>query len=222
MEEEIKWGIQTPAKLIPSDYFVTGSINSLDFIPGGGVDISIAGVGPSYSQNRILVSLDLAMTETKTGLIVSNVSLQKQIFANDINFGIGRFFGTTLTAINAGVREREALHYSLRQMLNLATFDLLTQTMEPKTFRGCQAQIAKLTGIVDIEEINKLQDGNPRYQAKSETRSPEKSATENKKSDVEQNAEDILWKIEMPGLVHEIDPNNVIDDARRKEIILTK
>ena len=73
-----------------------------------------------------------------------------------------------------------------------------------------------------MEEINKLQDGNPRYHAKSEAKSPEKPTTENKKSDVEQNAEDILWKIEMPGLVHEIDPNNAIDDARRKEIILTK
>ena len=222
MEEEIKWGIQTPAKLIPSDYFVTGSINSLDFIPGGGVEAVIGGIGPTYSQNRILVSLDLSMTETKTGLIVSNVSLQKQIFADDINFGIGRFSGKTLLTINGGVKEREALHYSLRQMLNLATFDLLTQTMEPKTFRGCQTQIAQLTGIADIEEINKLQDGNPRYHAKSEAKSPEKPTTENKKSDVEQNAEDILWKIEMPGLVHEIDPNNAIDDARRKEIILTK
>ena len=222
MEEEIKWGIQTPAKLVPSDYFVTGSINSLDFIPGGGIDVAIAGVGPSYSQNRILVSLDLSMTETKTGLIVSNVSLQKQIFADDINFGIGRFFGTTLTTINAGVKEREALHYSLRQMLNLATFDLLTQTMEPKTFKGCQSQIAGLTGIADIEEINKLQDGNPRYHAKSDVKPAEKPSSEVKKSDVEQNAEDILWKIEMPGLVHEIDSNNVIDDTRRKEIILTK
>ena len=94
----------------------------------------IGGIGPTYSQNRILVSLDLSMTETKTGLIVSNVSLQKQIFADDINFGIGRFSGKTLLTINGGVKEREALHYSLRQMLNLATFDLLTQTMEPKTF----------------------------------------------------------------------------------------
>ena len=107
MEEEIKWGIQTPAKLIPSDYFVTGSINSLDFIPGGGVEAVIGGIGPTYSQNRILVSLDLSMTETKTGLIVSNVSLQKQIFADDINFGIGRFSGKTLLTINGGVKERE-------------------------------------------------------------------------------------------------------------------
>ena len=138
IETEARWGIGKTGKQIATNYFITGSINSLDFIPGGGYDVQIAGVGPRYRQNRILVGLDISLTDAKTGRIVANVPIQKQIFNDELGFGVGRFVGDTLVNIDFGIKEREALNFALRQMLNLGTFELLTQVMSPKNYVDCR------------------------------------------------------------------------------------
>ncbi|MCT8091114.1 HfaB protein, partial [Acinetobacter sp. C_4_1] len=141
IESEAKWGIRDPRQIQASDYYVTGSINSLDFIPGGGVDMQIGGVGPNYSQTRIMVGLDLSLTDTRSSKVVANVSLQKQIAAQDYGLSAGRFAGHTLLNIQLGKGEREATNFALRQMLNLGTFELLSQVIPPATFESCRAQI---------------------------------------------------------------------------------
>ncbi|WP_366554464.1 CsgG/HfaB family protein [Aquibaculum sediminis] len=146
MVNEMQWGLRNAASLVPATFHITGSINSLDFIPGSGLDVSISGVGPRYRQHRILVGLDLAVTETSSGRIVANVPLQKQVFAEEFGVGVGRFFGDTLVSIDIGGQNREALHFALREMLNLATFELLTQMMPQETWAECKTQLAQLHG----------------------------------------------------------------------------
>ena len=159
MEMEVNWGIRDAKKVVPSNLYITGSINSLDFIPGGGAEVRVAGIGPRYRQNRMLVGLDLAMTEATTGRVVANIPLQKQIFANEVGIDVGRFmddspfggqlFATPLVDINIGAREREALHFALRQMLNLATFELVSQVMKPTKYGECRERIDRIHGFVD-------------------------------------------------------------------------
>ncbi|WP_130803812.1 CsgG/HfaB family protein [Acinetobacter ihumii] len=150
IESEARWGIRDARQIQSSDYYVTGSINSLDFIPGGGFDIQVGGVGPSYSQTRIIVGLDLALTDTRTSKVIANVSLQKQIAAQDYGVNAGRFAGNTLLNIQLGKGEREATNFALRQMLNFATFDLLTQVIPPATYESCRAQIPKEFGSLNL------------------------------------------------------------------------
>lgn len=150
IESEAKWGIRDPRQIQASDYYVTGSINSLDFIPGGGFDIQIAGVGPNYSQTRIMVGLDLSLTDTRSSKVVGNVSLQKQIAAQDYGLSAGRFAGRTLLNIQIGKGEREATNFALRQMLNLATFELLSQVVPPAVFESCRAQIPPEFGQLNL------------------------------------------------------------------------
>ena len=83
METEVKWGIRDGRRIVPTNFYITGSINSLDFLPGAGFDVKVAGEGAQYRQHRILVGLDLSMTEANTGRVVANVPLQKQIFASE-------------------------------------------------------------------------------------------------------------------------------------------
>lgn len=149
LETEVKWGLQNPKDIIPSNYFITGSINSLDFIPGGGIDLQIGGVGPKYRQQRILIGLDLSMTDSKTGRIVANVPMQKQIYASELGLGIGRFIKSELVTLDGGWKERETLHFALRQMLNLGTFELLTQLMKPENYAACRDEISALHGFLD-------------------------------------------------------------------------
>ncbi|MCJ8511254.1 CsgG/HfaB family protein [Acinetobacter lwoffii] len=150
IESEAKWGIRDPRQIQASDYYVTGSINSLDFIPGGGFDMQIAGVGPNYSQTRIMVGLDLSLTDTRSSKVVGNVSLQKQIAAQDYGLSAGRFAGRTLLNIQIGKGEREATNFALRQMLNLATFELLSQVVPPAVFESCRAQIPPELGQLNL------------------------------------------------------------------------
>jgi curli biogenesis system outer membrane secretion channel CsgG len=149
IENEAKWGLLDVKQQAVSTFFVTGSINSLDFLPGSGFDLQIAGVGPRYRQNRILVGLDLSLTETRTGRIVANVPLQKQVLSTEDGFGVGRFFGSTLVSMDVGGKEREALNLVLRQMLNLATFELLTQVMPPEKYADCMQMIEVVDGVTE-------------------------------------------------------------------------
>jgi len=155
IENEVKWGLLDTKKQEFSTFFITGSINSLDFLPGGGFDVQIAGVGPRYRQNRILVGLDLSLTETRSGKIVANVPLQKQVVATEDGFGIGRFFGNTLISLDIGGKEREALNLVLRQMLNLATFELLTQVMNPAAYAECMKLVDQVDGVTDNSRSNR-------------------------------------------------------------------
>lgn len=145
---EARWGIRGLETQAPTNFFISGSINSLDFIPGGGVSAIFAGVGPRYRQNRILVGADIYMTDARTGVIVGSVPIQKQVVASEVGFGVGRFFGTTLTDVDAGRVEREALHFVLRQMLSLATFELVSLTMEPRHWLPCRAKLDATYGAL--------------------------------------------------------------------------
>ena len=186
IESEAKWGIRDPRQIQASDYYVTGSINSLDFIPGGGFDMQIAGVGPNYSQTRIMVGLDLSLTDTRTSKVVANVSLQKQIAAQDYGVSAGRFTGRTLLNVQIGKGEREATNFALRQMLNLATFELLSQVVPPPVFAGCRAQIPPEYGqlnltrsSVALHKYKKIQEQNS---IPSSTAVQESAATESSSS----------------------------------------
>lgn len=138
---ESNWGLRQAADQTPSDFFITGSITSLDFIPGGGARLEIAGVGPRYRQSRILIGLDLALTAAATGRIVANSAVQKQLFAEELGFSTNRFVGDALLAVDAGGVEREAVHLALRQTLAYATLSLLTQVMPKASVETCAALV---------------------------------------------------------------------------------
>lgn len=145
---EANWGIRDIKRQVPVNFYISGSINSLDFIPGGGGIASVGGIGPRYRQSRILIALDLSLTDAFTGRVVASVPLQKQIFTSEIGAGINNFFGTTLVQLDAGGMHREAMHFALRQMLHLATFELLGQIMDQEIYATCRAQISEGIGAV--------------------------------------------------------------------------
>jgi curli biogenesis system outer membrane secretion channel CsgG len=138
---ESNWGLRNMGDQTAADFFISGSINSLDYIPGGGASVRIAGVGPEYRQTRILIGMDLALTNAFNGEVIANIPLQKQIYADETGLSSGRFFGNTLVDIDAGAMQREALHHALRQMLSYATLDLLAQVIDPATAQDCMSRI---------------------------------------------------------------------------------
>lgn len=158
---EQNWGIRQISHQIPTDFFISGSITSLDFLPGSGAEVTLSGIGPRYRQNRILVGLDLALTNAHTGRVVANVPLQKQLFAEEIGFTAGRFFGEVLTDVEIGGMEREALQFTLRQMLSYATLQLLGQILPESEFAPCNAKVAPMDAALSSGAALRLPEGNP-------------------------------------------------------------
>ena len=148
MSLEKKFGNEN-VNWIFTDYHITGSINSLDFLPGGGIEANVAGIGGQYRQYRMIVGMDLFLTDTNTSEIVGSTSVTKQIVATDMGFGIGRFFGSTLVNINIGEQRREAVHVALRGMLKMATFDLLENLHGEGAFANCREIVAGVEGVSD-------------------------------------------------------------------------
>lgn len=147
---ETQWGIRDIKQQTPTNFYVSGSINSLDFIPGGGVEFDFGGVGIGKRQNRILIALDLSLTDAFTGRIVANVPLQKQISTEEFRVGGDRFFGSTLVSLSAGGMEREAVHFAMRQMLNFATLELLGQLMSESNYSSCRGIVAAIDGNTSV------------------------------------------------------------------------
>lgn len=146
---EQTWGIRDLRQQTPANFYISGSINSLDFIPGGGVGFDVAGVGTRSRQSRILIALDLSLTDAFSGRIVSNVSLQKQIFTQELGSSTDRFFGATLISLEAGGMQREAVHFALRQILNFATLELLGQLMDRQSYLSCRSMVSPMNGVAE-------------------------------------------------------------------------
>jgi curli biogenesis system outer membrane secretion channel CsgG len=138
-------------KWIGSDYHITGSINSLDFLPGGGIDASVYGVGAKYRQHRMLIGMDLFLTDTKTSEVVGNSSIFKQIVADEVGANIGRFFGDILVAVDLGEQHREAVHFALRNMLKMAVFEMMTDLYDIDA-KSCSSIIEKVEGVQDARQ----------------------------------------------------------------------
>lgn len=145
---EAQWGIRDLRTQQNAHFAITGSINSLDFIPGAGAFVNVGGIGARYRQNRILVGLDLAMTNVATGQIVSNIALKKQIVADEGGIFGSAFTDNQLVDSDIGGARREALNDALRTMLQLATLELLLQLMPPAKYNECVSLIDPRYGIV--------------------------------------------------------------------------
>jgi hypothetical protein len=121
--------------VFPVRYGVYGSIDALDFIPGGGVSAGAYGASAGYNQNRANLRIDLRLVEMPVGdnvggRIIATTTVQKQVVNDGVNISLSRYFGSAspvLVNFEAGAQRREALQDSTGDMLDLAIADLLEQ-----------------------------------------------------------------------------------------------
>lgn len=145
---ESQWGIRDLSPQLPTMFAITGSISSLDFVPASGFYAVIGGFGPRARLGRVIVGLDMAVTDTRTGRIVANVALKKQIVAREAGFQTSRVIDNIIVDLDFGLSEREALNFALREMLQFATFELLVQLMPVEKWQPCADGINPSIGRV--------------------------------------------------------------------------
>ncbi|WP_169544885.1 CsgG/HfaB family protein [Sneathiella aquimaris] len=148
---EVNWGLRKANAFKAMDYYITGSINSLDFLPGAAAELSIAGIGPRYRQHRAVVGLDLHLTDAKTTEVISAVNISKQIFAEQAGFGLGRFFGTTLVDFDLNGGNREPMQLSLRSMLQYGLYKMVSN-IQPEIKAACQYTIENVQGVENLKQ----------------------------------------------------------------------
>jgi len=183
---EAQWGIRALDSQQNAHFAITGSVNSLDFIPGGGAFASFGGVGAQYRQARILVGLDLAMTNVATGNIIANIALRKQMVTDDAGIFGTRFVNSRLVDADLGGARREALNDALRAMLQLATYELLVQLMPPSEHAECSELIDPRYGTVSgnktgggqYQEFRAEQERRVSAETADEEDAPEEAAAE--------------------------------------------
>ena len=172
MELEMKLG--RTLKWVGSDAHATGSINTLDFVPGGGFEVSVAGWGGKARQYRMVVGMDLFLTETISSKVIASSSINKQIVALDYGMGVGKFFGTTLVTMNIGEQQREAVGFATREMIKLGTIELLSDLYKDD-FTACRAIIDSVEGVEDAETATTEPKAAPEADKEAEIKNPESS-----------------------------------------------
>jgi curli biogenesis system outer membrane secretion channel CsgG len=145
---ESQWGIRDLSTQRPAMFVITGSISSLDFVPASGFQVIIGGFGSRVRMGRVIVGLDMTVTNTSTGVIVANVALTKQIVARETGFEAARVINSLIVDLDLGLSEREALSFALREMLQFATFELLIQMMPVDKWQPCADDISPSIGHI--------------------------------------------------------------------------
>ncbi len=116
---------------------ILGAITATDFLPGGGVNLNVAGIGGGVNKNAANTRIDVrailmpAGNKMVGGQVIAATVVQKQIVQDGAQISISRYFGPTtgptLISLDAGYMRREPMQLSTGAMLDLAIADLIAQ-----------------------------------------------------------------------------------------------
>ncbi|MEK0082906.1 CsgG/HfaB family protein [Benzoatithermus flavus] len=124
--------------LLGSTHTVYGGITELDFdLQSGGVEANIAGIGAKARGYYIGVGLDVVVADTRTTEVVLARSYRKQIWGQEVEANLFRFwdignggdkigqFGTELFDIRLGRQQNEPIHQSVRWVVEQAAYEIV-------------------------------------------------------------------------------------------------
>ncbi len=114
--------------IIPANFMVLGALTELNYnIVSGGVRLYVAGIGGGVRKAVINVGLDMRLVDVRTLQTLYVTSLQKQIVGYEVEAGVYRFFGDQLIEFDAGAVKNEPLQLGVRSVVELATYQILTE-----------------------------------------------------------------------------------------------
>lgn len=124
--------------LLGSTHTVYGGITELDFdLRSDGGEVHIAGIGGKARGYYIGVGLDVVVAETTTTEIVLARSYRKQIWGQEIEANLFRFWdvgggrngvgslGTELFDVRIGKQQNEPIHQSVRWVIEQAGYEIV-------------------------------------------------------------------------------------------------
>tara|TARA_R110002126_G_scaffold266675_1_gene409906 strand:- start:28135 stop:29055 length:921 start_codon:yes stop_codon:yes gene_type:complete len=114
--------------VVPANFVVLGALTELNYnISSGGARLFVAGSGAGVRKAIINVGLDLRLVDVRSFRTLYVTSLQKQVIGYEVEAGIYRFFGDQLIEFDAGAVKNEPLQLGVRSVVELATYQILTE-----------------------------------------------------------------------------------------------
>lgn len=124
--------------LLGSTHTIYGAITELDFdILSDGGEVSIAGIGGKARGYYISIGLDIIVADTRTTEIVLARSYRKQLWGQELEANLFRFwdigsggdnigdFGIELFDARIGRQQNEPVHASIRWVVEQAAYDIV-------------------------------------------------------------------------------------------------
>jgi len=131
--------------VVPANFVVLGALTELNYnIVSGGARLFVGGVGGGVRKAVVNVGLDLRLVDVRSFRTLYVTSLQKQIVGYEIESGVYRFFGDHLIEFDAGAVKNEPLQLGVRSVVELATYQILTEGLGlPVSKReGCEPGVS--------------------------------------------------------------------------------
>lgn len=122
---EIKYRVLTHGQMLGSTHFLSGAITRLDFnTSSGGFELAVDGIGIGKRVHRMLVGMDLHITNTITGEITWAKGYDKQYFGVEVKAGVFRLLDNNLIDLNMGVETNEPIQTGIHYLIDYAAYDI--------------------------------------------------------------------------------------------------
>jgi curli biogenesis system outer membrane secretion channel CsgG len=112
--------------LLGSNYYVTGSISTLDFnTDSKGIELYVDGIGAGGRYQEIIVGGDFIVTNTKTSEIVFAKTVHFKLYAKEIKAGVFHLYDDSLVNLNMGYTGNDPLQMATRYMIDQAAAEII-------------------------------------------------------------------------------------------------
>lgn len=125
-------------RLPASDFIILGALTELNYnIVSGGAQLFVDGIGGGARSVIINVGIDLRVVNSRNFAVAYPLSLQKQVYGQEIEGDVFRFFGTTLIEFTAGEIRNEPLQLGVRSIVEMAVYQIMTDFLKLEKVPGC-------------------------------------------------------------------------------------
>ena len=141
--------------VVPANFVVLGALTELNYnIVSGGARLFVAGIGGGVRKAVVNVGVDLRLVDVRSFKTLYVTSLQKQIVGYEVESGVYRFFGDHLIEFDAGAVKNEPLQLGVRSVVELATYQILTEGLglPAAKHEGCEPGVTTHTAANPTEK----------------------------------------------------------------------
>lgn len=127
-DKKVAFRVIKPGDMLGSTNYMTGSVSELNWNTfSGGGELEIMGIGGGARTFMMTVAVDLKLVDTRSTVVVDNVTYKKRILGYETKGGVFRFFGTSLVNFNIGEKSQEPIQTALRAIVERSTYELLSR-----------------------------------------------------------------------------------------------
>lgn len=128
-----------------SDYFIVGGITELNYnLQSSGISVQVGEAALTGLRGRagasdyvMNVAVDLRLVDSRSQIVSSSVSFQKQLVGREMNLGLTGGSDTVGGVLSGGTQSVEPLQAAVRTLVERGVYELLAGLRSPDVYAGC-------------------------------------------------------------------------------------